>query len=873
MAKVKAVFKTPMVFTPREGAKPSPSRAEIWREQLGLDADELIEDVNGSKEDLAEEPQKIDELTMIEYHAIQRELIERNAQRDDLLFRIKTLTDKCKQYKQKLTREEFTKKQQIKIMRKSHEVNLEEKQGMIAHLEELLEEQETKIGELEKQLTQSSKSGRECPIVRTPSGHTQLLQQLKRLQQEKADMTGKLMASQAQTEYIRNEYNNEIVKLRESITLLEKVKNDLQEEIISLRNVQGIANTDTEKALKKLEEENDRLEMENYRLQKICQESIKSDEHQHLLDVKEDLKSRVDQLDEELQVKSKKISHLESEHQFKVQKLQEENKAIAMNLNSMMTELTTLQSRKPEVITKIERVEVESTADKQALSEARKEIIEMNKRLRNMQEACVSSKSQLVNAVNRCKELELKVTEAEEQCISAEAQLQRQFHKVEAQKQATVQAIKQQAEKKLIFAYNNLAVMREKVTCLYPIIREILMEQKKLKDDCQALPKFVSAAVKNTSQHITRLISGVDDKNKELVQKYRKEMALRKKYHNQLVELKGNIRVFTRVRPKIREDGGGIMATNCLSYDEDDNALLNVQFKGRRQVFEMDRVFTDKSSQPEVFEEVKPLVISAIDGYNVCIFAYGQTGSGKTYTMEGPNDDPGINQRALIELFNEMEERSTDWVYSINVSVMEIYNEMIRDLLSNDPLRKLDVKMNQDSSLYVPGLTSIEVSNVSEVNKTFTVGRMNRVTASTNMNEHSSRSHALLTINVLGTNKTTGVRTLGKLNLVDLAGSERVSKSGADGARLKEAQNINKSLSSLGDVIHALKNKQSHIPYRNSKLTYLLQDSLGGESKTLMIVQIAPVEKNVNETLCSLNFGQRARTVELGTATKKAVKL
>lgn len=180
--------------------------------------------------------------------------------------------------------------------------------------------------------------------------------------------------------------------------------------------------------------------------------------------------------------------------------------------------------------------------------------------------------------------------------------------------------------------------------------------------------------------------------------------------------------------------------------------------------------------------------------------------------------------------------------------------------------------MKSDGGLHVPGLCSEEVKSVEDVNQVFALGQKNRATATTNMNEHSSRSHALLTVQVLGVNKTTNVRTMGKLNLVDLAGSERVSKSGADGTRLKEAQNINKSLSCLGDVIHALRSKQSHVPYRNSKLTYLLQDSLGGDSKTLMIVQIAPVEKNLGESVCSLNFAQRVRTVELGQASRQVVQ-
>uniref|UniRef100_A0ACB8E698 Uncharacterized protein n=1 Tax=Sphaerodactylus townsendi TaxID=933632 RepID=A0ACB8E698_9SAUR len=155
-------------------------------------------------------------------------------------------------------------------------------------------------------------------------------------------------------------------------------------------------------------------------------------------------------------------------------------------------------------------------------------------------------------------------------------------------------------------------------------------------------------------------------------------------------------------------------------------------------------------------------------------------------------------------------------------------------------------------------------------NKVFEFGHINRATECTYLNEHSSRSHALLMVTVRGVNYSTGIQTTGKLNLVDLAGSERVGKSGAEGSRLREAQYINKSLLALGDVIHALRSRQGYIPFRNSKLTYLLQDSLSGESKTLMMVHVSPVEKNTSETLCSLKFAERVRSVELGHGTRRS---
>lgn len=237
---------------------------------------------------------------------------------------------------------------------------------------------------------------------------------------------------------------------------------------------------------------------------------------------------------------------------------------------------------------------------------------------------------------------------------------------------------------------------------------------------------------------------------------------------------------------------------------------------------------------------------------------------------QGSTENPGINQRALKHLFSEIEDRKDMWTYTVSVSSVEIYNEVLRDLLSKDG-EKLDIKINPDGTgqLHVPGLRVIEVKSFQHIKKILAMARRNRITFGTQMNQHSSRSHALLCITVLGTDLASGAKTTGKLNLVDLAGSERVWKSGAEGERLKEAQNINRSLLALGDVIQALRGRQTHIPFRNSRLTYLLQDSLGKGNKTAMVVQVSALESNVGETLCSLKFAQRVCKVELGPAARK----
>ncbi|BFZ23980.1 hypothetical protein BsWGS_27019 [Bradybaena similaris] len=405
----------------------------------------------------------------------------------------------------------------------------------------------------------------------------------------------------------------------------------------------------------------------------------------------------------------------------------------------------------------------------------------------------------------------------------------------------------------------------ESLQVLEDKLKSIVASHSMLKKQLLQFPMLIRIDTEDAITKIQEAIRTTDEKNKELVSKYTREIQLRKLYHNQLVELKGNIRVYCRVRPSLPADG---LSDPVASFDPFDDGVIFINSKGKSQKFNLDKVFSMTASQSQVFEEVSALVRSAIDGFNVCIFAYGQTGSGKTHTMEGVPHDPGVNQRALQLLYEET--KTSGWQYSLETSMMEIYNESLRDLLNPDPnTNKLEVKMKQEGGFYIPGLVTVPVKSLSEVNKVIEAGCQNRAMASTGMNERSSRSHSLLCVQVTGVNVLTGNKTFGRLNLVDLAGSERVSKSQADGARLKEAQYINKSLSALGDVINALKNKHAHVPYRNSRLTYLLQESLGGDSKTLMILQISPGEENVSESICTLTFGQRVRSAELGPAKKK----
>ncbi|KAL2551316.1 Di-glucose binding protein with Kinesin motor domain [Forsythia ovata] len=351
--------------------------------------------------------------------------------------------------------------------------------------------------------------------------------------------------------------------------------------------------------------------------------------------------------------------------------------------------------------------------------------------------------------------------------------------------------------------------------------------------------------------------------------KYNEEQMKRRKLYNQVQETKGNIRVFCRCRPLSKSE----LSSGCASvadFDAAKDGELGILCSGStKKTFKFDRVYTPKDDQADVFADASPLVISVLDGYNVCIFAYGQTGTGKTFTMEGTEVNRGVNYRTLEELFKIANERSETFTYSISVSVLEVYNEQIRDLLATSTSKKLEIKQASEGFHHIPGIVEAKVEDINEVWNVLQAGSSARAVGSNNVNEHSSRSHCMLSIMVRSKNLITGEGTKSKLWLVDLAGSERLAKTDVQGERLKEAQNINRSLSALGDVISALANKSSHIPYRNSKLTHLLQDSLGGDSKTLMFVQISPSDQDVSETLSSLNFATRVRGVELGPARKQ----
>jgi kinesin family protein C1 len=347
----------------------------------------------------------------------------------------------------------------------------------------------------------------------------------------------------------------------------------------------------------------------------------------------------------------------------------------------------------------------------------------------------------------------------------------------------------------------------------------------------------------------------------ELEQQALDAEAMRRALHNQIQELRGNVRVFCRVRPTDKDP-----AVQCAP----DGSSLNLKrVEGKDDAaFEFDRVFDPSAKQEEIFEEVSQLVQSALDGYKVCLFSYGQTGSGKTHTMlgEGNEEMRGIIPRAVAKIVEASEKNAhKGWKYTMHASYVEIYNEQVRDLLKpgSSHSDKHSI-VHRDGVTEVSGVAREPIDSVDSASSLVRRASAARVVESTNMNAQSSRSHTIFMLYITGEHASSGSQLTGCLNLVDLAGSERVGRSGAEGARLKEACAINKSLSSLGDVFSALAARQAHVPYRNSKLTYLLQPCLGGDGKTLMFVNINPEPASTEETMCSLKFAAQVNAVQLG---------
>ncbi|KAK9215317.1 hypothetical protein WN944_007322 [Citrus x changshan-huyou] len=336
----------------------------------------------------------------------------------------------------------------------------------------------------------------------------------------------------------------------------------------------------------------------------------------------------------------------------------------------------------------------------------------------------------------------------------------------------------------------------------------------------------------------------------ELRLKKRRLDEKRREALNKILDIKGCIRVFCRVRSFL-VTGRRVIHEPVLTELE----KVVVRSGGSKKEFGFDKVFNQAASQEDVFVEVEPILRSALDGHNVCVLAYGQTGTGKTFTMDGTSDQPGIVPRALEELFRQAALDNSSSV-SFSMSMLEVYLGSVRDLLAPKPVFKaydaatrcnLNIQTDAKGTVEIEGLTEVQIPDFTKARWWYNKGRRVRSTSWTNVNEASSRSHCLMRITIFRHGDGLEAKTeVSKLWMVDLGGSERVLKTGATGQTLDEGRAINLSLSALADVIAALRRKRGHVPYR----------------QVLMLVHASPCEEDVGETICSLSFAKRARGIE-----------
>lgn len=514
-----------------------------------------------------------------------------------------------------------------------------------------------------------------------------------------------------------------------------------------------------------------------------------------------------------------------------------------------------------------------------------------------------------------------------DQCVTENQLLQTRLEKLEEKKNQEIKELKEsiertRAEGRQLCATKegHAASLVEKVgnmTAMLNADAKDIERIKREKKELAELKELQSVVEERNREHAAKIEEqkNLIDQSEEMCKKVQLD---KKKTHNELQNLRGKIRVYARVRPILESESN---KGQRMALKIEDDLSISHQWKREdcRKEYTFDGVLPPDATQDDVFGCVDGLIQSALDGYNVCIFAYGQTGSGKTYTIHGNAENPGLVPKGVEQLFQLLNANADKSSFVVTCYMLELYRDSLMDLLSvnkaklstrrrcselptmQSPRQRLSMQprisecrhstdnrraseaftdssrlqFRRDSNLSqmigVQDVTMIQVHSAEELMAIFEKGQKDRHVASTQMNIESSRSHLITNICIEATDLQTLTRTRGKLTFVDLAGSERLKKSKSTGDQEKEARAINKSLSALGDVISALARGDSHIPYRNHKLTMLMSDSIGGNAKTLMFVNVSPTDANLDETQNSLQYATRVKTIK-NKATKETNK-
>ncbi|KAH7296226.1 hypothetical protein KP509_26G014500 [Ceratopteris richardii] len=591
----------------------------------------------------------------------------------------------------------------------------------------------------------------------------------------------------------------------------------------------------------------------------------------------EEAQKKMDQLAEEVICHTKRETELQEE----LEAQRDQYSAAQKNLSEMIKERENLTHSLEEKNGLIENMIMEKSALEGSLLAASKQgskavknsltdaqVNDLRNELKLRVEELRTAQETLKKLNNEKDLLEQKLSRAERKKISESQMMENAFiqeRDILRKRVADLEKKLTEQTQELSVAESMLALRTSELEALQGSLKE-LEELREMKEDIDRKNIQTAAILKKQAEQLV-----------ELEVLYKEEQVLRKRYFNMMEDMKGKIRVYARWRPL--SDKEVSEGQKCVLMSPDEFTLEHPWKDEKAKQHQFDHVFDCHASQEELFENTKFLVQSAVDGYNVCIFAYGQTGSGKTFTIYGSESNPGLTPRATEELFRILKRDRNKFCFTIKAYMIELYQDTLVDLLlpKNAKRLKLEIKKDAKGLVVVENVTMLTITSKEELEGIVAKGLEQRHTSGTQMNAESSRSHLILSVVIESTNLQTQVQAKGKLSFVDLAGSERIKKSGSAGEQLKEAQSINKSLSALGDVISALSIETQHIPYRNHKLTMLMSDSLGGNAKTLMIVNISPAESNIDETYNSLSYATRVRSIindaSKNTASKEVIRL
>ncbi|KAH9710442.1 kinesin-like protein KIN-14E [Citrus sinensis] len=555
------------------------------------------------------------------------------------------------------------------------------------------------------------------------------------------------------------------------------------------------------------------------------------------------MQEELDDLKDSLRFEKQKLAEVMADHD-RLKSLCDEKDT---SLQVVLLEKRSMEAK----MAKLGNQESENNAEKNLVLTNNQTLHELQRELKICNEELHAEKENVKKFLNEKVLLEQKISKLEKKTEEMEI-LEKSFE----QERKALKLQVSELERKLGEATLDLATLKSTLASrnmdlagLESHLKE-LEELREMKEDIDRKNEQTAAILKMQGAQLS-----------ELEVLYKEEQILRKRYFNTIEDMKGKIRVYCRLRPLNEKEDAEKERYVLTSLDEFTVEHPWKDDKVKQHMY--DQVFDGYATQEDVFEDTRYLVQSAVDGYNVCIFAYGQTGSGKTFTIYGSECNPGITPRAISELFRILKKENNKFSFSLKAYMVELYQDTLVDLLlpRNEKRLKLEIKKDSKGMVLVENVTVVPISTFEEIKSIIQRGSDQRHTSGTQMNEESSRSHLILSIVIESTNLQTQSVARGKLSFVDLAGSERVKKSGSSGNQLKEAQSINKSLSALGDVISALSSGSQHIPYRNHKLTMLMSDSLGGNAKTLMFVNVSPAESNLEESYNSLTYASRVRSI------------